>query len=170
MQIDIKSIVLKPIVPQVLCGLAALFFALQLYSFIDILVNGVVLTPLPTQAAVVIKEEQPTQFLNSPLFGDYFPDNLDESKIKRSTLQLTVVGILFSLHETDSIVTIRTKGQGERMFHVGDTVPGGAVIKRIMPDGVLLMRAGAMERLSLPKNELKFEPMPKPLKGDDNGT
>ena len=49
------------------------------------------------------------------------------------------------------------------MFRVGDTIPGDAVIKRIMPDGVLLMREGVMESLSLPKNELIFEPPPKPM-------
>ena len=48
-------------------------------------------------------------------------------------------------------------------YKIGDKIPGGAIIKRIMAGGVLAERNGALESLSLPKNDLTFEPVAKPL-------
>ena len=78
-------------------------------------------------------------------------------------LDLKVVGIMFANTEGDSHVIIRTAGGHEQTFRVGDSLPGGVVIKRITPEGVLIGRNGALESLSLPKNALIFEPAAKPL-------
>ena len=166
---DIKLFLIKPIVPQVLCGIGLVFIALALgFGVLDLFSNKTEKNPHQEafQAAlnsVADKEKPSTEFLKTPLFGEYIPQNLEQGNIKRSTMRLSLVGILFSLHEADSIVTIRLRGKGEQMFRVGDQIPGGAVIKRIMPDGVLFMREGNMESLSLPKNELIFEQPPKPM-------
>lgn len=165
MYADLKLIVFKPMFPQILCGIASCLLALQLAFGVMDYLSEKKLTPGSKEAIISsVKQEKPSiKFLYVPLFGEYIPKNIEQGGIKRSTLRLSLVGILFSLHESDSIVTIRTRGQGEQMFHVGDTIPGKAVIKRIMPDGVLLMREGVMESLSLPKNELIFEQPPKPM-------
>lgn len=99
--------------------------------------------------------------LNTALFGEYVPQQLTD--IKRSLLNLTVVGILFAHPTTDSQVIIRLPTGQEKMFHVGDTLPGGAIIRRITPDGILVMHNQALESLTLPKHELRFEPIAQPL-------
>lgn len=101
--------------------------------------------------------------LATPFFGEYVPNDID---VKESRLNLKVVGILFSSQERQSFIIIHTEGAGDKSFHVGDSLPGGAIIKRINPDGVLVERNGALESLSLPKNELIFEAQPKPLVED----
>ena len=168
MYADIKLIVLKPIFPQILCGVAACLIGLQLtLGVIGYLSENNPKNESKKAFAALVSsgkgKETSVKFLSIPLFGEYIPKNLEQGDIKRSSLRLSLVGILFSLHEADSIVTIRSRGKGEQMFRIGDTLPGGAVIKHIMPDGVLISREGVMESLSLPKNELIFEQPPKPM-------
>lgn len=101
-----------------------------------------------------------------PFFGDYIPTNIHDAGVKESVLNVEVVGILFSDQDADSQVIIQSAGGHEHTFRMGDTLPGGAVIKRITPQGMLIERMGALESISLPKNELIFEAQPRPLVKD----
>lgn len=95
--------------------------------------------------------------LNTALFGEYVPQQLNDAGVKASLLNLTVVGVMFVEGKGASHVIIRTAGGHEQTFREGDTLPGGAVIKRITQDGVLILRQGVLEGLSLPKSNLIFE-------------
>lgn len=97
------------------------------------------------------------------LFGEYMPDNIHDGSIKASLLNVEVVGIVFSPKEKDSQVILRLSDNEERVYHVGEQLRDGVVIKRITPQGLLIEREGELERLSLPKDELTFEPVPPPL-------
>ncbi|KTD16299.1 type II secretion system protein N [Legionella jordanis] len=106
--------------------------------------------------------------INSPvfrtaLFGDYVPVNLSDNEIKQSMLDAEVVGVLFSSQAENSQVIIRAGGGPEKIYSIGDSLPGGAVIKRISQNGVVVLHNGALESLSLPKNELIFDAPAKPL-------
>lgn len=98
---------------------------------------------------------------NTALFGDYVPD-LSDANIKKSNLDLKVVGIMFS-SKKGSQVLISAGSDIEEAYSVGDKLPGGAVIKRITEDNVVILYNGELESLSLPENELLFEEAPKPL-------
>lgn len=97
------------------------------------------------------------------LFGDYVPANLSEADIKQSMLDVQIVGIMFAGKEAESQVVLRIGSGKEENYVVGDKLPGGAVIKRISPQGVVVLHNGALESLSLPKNELIFDAPLKPL-------
>ena len=114
----------------------------------------------------VVKEIKEPPALQINFFGDYVPNDVGASGVKRSSLNISVVGILFSTDEKSSHVMLELPGHQVKLFAVGDKVLGGAVIKRITPDGILLMHDGVMESLSLPKNELLFSPPEKVLKQD----
>ena len=101
--------------------------------------------------------------LRAPIFGVYLPGDLLGADIKRSMLDLKVVGIIVSSRPRESQVIVRAALGHEAAFRVGDTMPGGAVIKRITADGILVLRNGTLESLSLPKNDLIFEAPAKPL-------
>lgn len=103
------------------------------------------------------------------LFGIYVPINLSDAVIKQSMLDIQVVGILFSEKESESQVVLRVGGGKEEYYVLGDSLPGGAVIKRISSEGVVVLHNGALESLSLPKNELIFEQPAKPLIKDAAG-
>lgn len=96
--------------------------------------------------------------LKTPFFGTYLPKNLNEFNVKQSMLNLTVVGIMYAPNDEDSLVIIQSSTGKELTYRVGDKIPGGAVIKKIMPDGVFVERDGILESLSLPKMPLIFAP------------
>ena len=101
--------------------------------------------------------------LTQAFFGQYIPKAIDDAGVKESMLNVQVVGVLFAVPESDSQVILKIARGKEQTFGIGDTVPGGAVIKRITTQGVLVERKGAMESLTLPKNELIFDAQAKPL-------
>lgn len=110
------------------------------------------------------KQETLSSILNSSLFGVYVPDDLNEDNVKKSMLDVTLVGILFDDTTDESHVIIRSSSGEEKTYKIDDKIPGGAIIKRIMAGGILVERNGNLESLSLPKNDLTFEPVAKPLK------
>jgi general secretion pathway protein C len=126
-------------------------------------------TPLKTPVlnkSFAEKEMKEPPAIHINFFGDYVPNDVGAAGVKRSSLNISVVGILFASDETSSHVMLELPGHQVKVFGVGDEIPGGAVIKRITPEGILLMHDGVMESLSLPKNELLFSPPEKVLKQD----
>ncbi len=101
--------------------------------------------------------------VNTPFFGEYVPKNIHDAGVMQSTLNLKLLGILFSTVEKAAQVIILTPEGQQRIFHVGDSLPEGATLKRITRDGVLILRNGQLERLSLPQNPLLFEEPARPL-------
>ena len=101
--------------------------------------------------------------LNIPIFGEYIPKTLVDIDVKPSGLDLSIAGVVFSSDSKKSMVMIILPGNQTQTFSVGDTLPGGAMIKQITPDGVVIKRHGELESLSLPKDDLLFESSPKPL-------
>ena len=101
--------------------------------------------------------------LNALFFGKYTPMMINVADVKKSMLTYKVVGIMLAAHDEDSSVIIDTLSGGDIVYHVGDILPWGTVIKRITSDGIFVERDGELESLSLPKNELIFEPPANPL-------
>ncbi len=97
------------------------------------------------------------------LFGDYVPVNLAGAEIKQSMLAVEIVGIMCADKEGESHAVIRTGTEIEKTYMVGDSLSDDAVIKRILPQSVVILHEGILESLSLPKNALSFETPAKPL-------
>lgn len=164
---DIKDVLSRPITAQVLCALLALVLLWQWSQGMIGLVslnhvkqrslNQATTTTPQVQYAVV------NAGLHAPFFGIYVPNSLQEGEVKPSQLRMKVVGILLANTQKASHVMIQLDDGVERSYQVGDILPGGAAIKRITASGVLLWQRGELERLSLPKSNLTFEPPAKPL-------
>jgi general secretion pathway protein C len=161
---DVKMALCRPITPKLMCMTLALllvwWIVAGVQSFFSL--DKAVTVRHDQWSDKNIKPKQPP--LNTRFFGYYVPKNLSDADVKQSMLDLTVVGILFAESEEASHVIIRTSGGREQTFGVGDALPGGAIIKRITSNGVLIGRNGALESLSLQKNALTFEPPAKPLR------
>lgn len=155
----------------------AQWISIALISFFSILIlaecSALIFLPMNTKSVlpktnenlkVIAKQNSLDALLHSSLFGVYVPNHLNESDVRKSMLNVTVVGILLETHANDSQVIIRAAGGDEKNYKLGDEIPGGAVIKRITPTGILVERHGTLESLSLPKNGLTFEPVAPPLK------
>jgi len=120
--------------------------------------------PPQSKPIVVLNKSIPHKKINyDVIFGAYVPADITTANIKQTMLNLELAGILFADQLEYSQVIIRTAGGEERNYRMGDSLPGGAEIKRILPDGILLQHNGSLERLNLPKNDILFQPVAKPL-------
>jgi general secretion pathway protein C len=69
-----------------------------------------------------------------------------------TTLNLTLHGIVAGKRASDSRALIVANGD-EEPYAIGAQLPGGAVIRSIYPDRVLLARDGRLEALRLPRSD-----------------
>ena len=84
------------------------------------------------------------------LWGELPPSAPSPSTTRDTRLPLSLRGILSG----EGLAMIETSGRGTLVYRVGDTLPGGAVLKDVLADHVLIDRAGVIERLALPKQAL----------------
>ena len=123
--------------------------------------------PVLTQKIMHANNEKPPISVDSPLFtiplfGDYLP-NPSDATIRQSSLDIELAGIMYSVNPNQSQVLIRVSGGEESTYGIGDELPGGALIKQINEKGIVVLYHGALESLSLPKNELLFDKPAQPL-------
>lgn len=89
------------------------------------------------------------------LFGsapkDKAPDIADAPKTR---LNLTLLGV-YATESNEAIAIIASGGAEEKIYQVDDTIPGGAVLKSVLPDRVLLERQSKMETLPFPKDAIE---------------
>ncbi|WP_454785174.1 type II secretion system protein N [Legionella sp. WA2024007413] len=164
MKFDLQALFSAKYAQWIIIALISLFSVLIIAEYATLIFSPAHIQAEPetiTEMPVVAKQNSFDAILHSSLFGVYVSDNL--STIKKSMLNVTLVGILFANEINDSQVIIRSADGEENTYKLGDSIPGGAVIKRIMASGILVERNGALESLSLPKIELIFEPIAKPL-------
>ncbi|KTD82883.1 type II secretion system protein N [Legionella waltersii] len=169
MKFDIQLLFSPKYAKWIIIGLITLFSMLIIYSYASLLffkIGAASTQNSETNAVELPKQEDAKHFLKASLFGVYMPNDLNDDNVKESLLNVTLVGILYDENPENSQVIIRSSSGDEKTYVIGDKIPGGAVIKRIIPNGVLVERDGTLESLSLPKNELNFEPVAKPLKED----
>ena len=102
--------------------------------------------------AVNVRQPPAGKVANQHLFGlaNQAAGNLNNAP--DTTLALTLHGIVAGRNAQDSRALIVANGD-EEPYAVGAAVPGGAVIRAIFPDRVMLDRNGRVEALRLPKNE-----------------
>jgi general secretion pathway protein C len=164
---DIKIWLFRPIVYKMVCIGFILLVVMQIitdFTHYFEFERRVMSHRVPqSEGETKLNQQEDNVALSMPFFGDYVPKNINESDVKRSMLNLTIVGILLAAQEEESKVMIRTANGRDQTFKVGDMLPGGVTIKRITADGVLVNRNGELESLTLPKNELIFEAPAKPL-------
>ncbi|MEW5838514.1 MAG: type II secretion system protein N [Pseudomonadota bacterium] len=65
-------------------------------------------------------------------------------------LPLNLRGILSG----EGLALIESSGGGTKVYRIGDALPGGAKLKDVLADHVLIERAGVIERLALPRQTL----------------
>jgi general secretion pathway protein C len=169
MKFDIQLIFSPKYAKWIIIGLIAMFSILIIYSYTSLFffkIGGSPTQNSETISVEVPKQDEARHFLKASLFGVYMPNDLNGDNVKESLLNVTIVGILYDETPENSQVIIRSSSGEEKTYVIGDKIPGGAVIKRIIPNGVLVERDGTLESLSLPKSELNFEPVAKPLNED----
>lgn len=93
--------------------------------------------------------------VSAHLFGDY---NAVETVVEAepvdapdTKLNLELRGTIVADEPEDALAIIAEKGGDEKVYAIGDAVPGNASLHSVHPDRVLLRRAGRLEALRLPR-------------------
>lgn len=161
MNFDLIAFLNRPLFPKLLCAFWGILLLLVLVQAKS------TLWPEEAQNLTILSanQEEPNaqKSLAVPLFGDYASVSLNGDVIKQSTLDVDIIGIMYSSKASNSQVLIRLNNGEEQSYSVGDVLPGGAIIKRIKTDSVVILFQGALEVLNLPKNKLQFDEPAKPL-------
>jgi general secretion pathway protein C len=79
------------------------------------------------------------------------PLELDAQVVPKTTLALVLKGIIMAEPRSRALAIIVEKGKkrGEKLYGIGEKVPGNAVISDIFADRVILRRGGVLETLML---------------------
>jgi general secretion pathway protein C len=119
------------------------------WSVIPHKTSQTVVTTAP--AATVRPQLDASQIADRHLFGSAAAQG-NSSNAPDTTLNLTLHGIVAGKRASDSRALIVANGD-EEPYSLGAQLPGGAVIRSIYPDRVLLERNGRLEALRLPRED-----------------
>ncbi len=88
------------------------------------------------------------------LFGNPSPSKLVQKNAPKTTLDLTLQGILSATDENMARAIIMSGKRNSKLYSIGETIQGAGVsIEEIRASEVLLNRSGAIERLPLVKGK-----------------
>lgn len=80
-----------------------------------------------------------------------------QTEIAVTALRLELRGVLYSSDPSFARAIIADESHKEDFYSVEKPLPGGAVLKEIQPDRIILERSGRLETLLLPKDQLEGE-------------
>ena len=170
MKLDITYFLSSKHAKWLIIGLISLFSLLTLSEFARLfwsfenqdasLNNNQVIAQAPAKNSL-------DDLLHSALFGVYVSNYMNSDNVKKSMLNISLVGILLGNTSKNSQVIIRAANGEEKNYRVDEKIPGGASVKKIMAGGIIVEHNGSLESVSLPKTELIFEPAAKPLRNED---
>lgn len=83
-----------------------------------------------------------------------------ETAIPETRLRLTLRGVMALDDSGTGAAVIADPAGKEALYHVGDTLPGGAKLKAVHPQHVVLSRRGRLETLRLPRNAVRVGATP----------
>ena len=82
------------------------------------------------------------------------PAPVVEQPLVETALPLELRGILGSTDASQARAIIAEQARDESFYSIGGSLPGGATLKEIHNDYVILLRGGRMETLRLPKDKI----------------
>jgi general secretion pathway protein C len=136
----------------------ALYLAIVLLAYVLSRLFWTVLTPLPDPASLQAAPGAQVRAAPAPdlaaaiaarqLFGR--PPRAAAAEAPETRLNLTLRGV-FALEDGQGIAIVARGGSAEDLYPVGAQLPGGAVVREVHADRILLERAGALETLRLPE-------------------
>ena len=95
--------------------------------------------------------EKVEEVIHEPIIEEIIEEAPDTS------LKLTLKGVIVSDPPENSVAIIEDSKRQENFYSIGDTIPGGAIMREVHEDKVILERNGKYETLRLPENLLPQE-------------
>lgn len=100
-----------------------------------------------------------TSILNANLFGTVGAEASQAAAsepLAETRLPLVLLGVFVADTPEQSTVILARKGSPEKLYHIGDEVPGNAILEAVYLDHVRLRRGRVQERLAFPKPEQRL--------------
>lgn len=80
--------------------------------------------------------------------------------LPQTNLQLTLQGVLVMSNPAQSSAIIADQSQTAKVYSVGDVLPGGAILDKVLANEVIIKNRGRLEELPLVRPKLQFAPPP----------
>ena len=157
---------LRSVAPRAVFWLLAAAIILTIFQCSHSLLNPKALeTPLATQASKKNSnlKKQPIEQVNieavvsQNLFGKPVTQMSAQAqlvaKAAETRLPLELRAVFESSESSISAAIIGQRGQNAKLFTVGDSIPGNAILEGVVDDKVLLRRAGKLEFLPFPESK-----------------
>lgn len=124
----------------------------------DTLTNRV--TPVPGNHSITAQE-----MASWHLFGDAsaIAEQMPMDIAPQTSLALSLRGVIATRDKKTARAIIADSTGNENFYAIDAAVPGGAVLKEVHADRVILSRGGSYETLMLPKDEMEFGAPPLPV-------
>lgn len=114
------------------------------------------------------QQEQIKMNQSLPLIRDWHLMGTYQAPPRAATatqLPLNLVGIMAAAQADQAQAIIATLDGQEKVYHIGDNLPGGVILQQILPDAVLIQHNNRLEKLSLPAPQLDWRGPPQDLHG-----
>ena len=157
---------LRSVAPRALFWLLAAAIVLTVFQCSHSLLNPKALEISPTTNAgkkTLNVKQQPIEQVNIEavvsrnLFGEPVTQMSSQAqlvaKAAETRLPLELRAVFESSESSISAAIIGQRGQNAKLFTVGDSVPGNAILEGVVGDKVLLRRAGKLEFLPFPESK-----------------
>lgn len=145
---------LKSFLPVIFLSLLVLLWMRILYTFFtrESLEKESTLPAIKTDMLPQIHKG--SKIFTVPLFGI----SISDTEIKKSTLDVKLMSILYSTDAKHSQVIIKLANGEEKTYKVGDKILGRAIVKEVYPDKIIVLHHDTLESLYLPHEALQFIP------------
>jgi general secretion pathway protein C len=143
-----------------LCALISGVIYWQLFPYINAYLNGIDLYSNTTQTTQTTdslnqqrsEDKQRDYNISSfKLFGDALAPTkvaiVETEKLPETTLKLRLTGVLAGKNNLQAGALIEGPDRQTRSYRIEEEVPGGAILKQVFPDRVVLERSGRLENL-----------------------
>lgn len=110
----------------------------------------------PSETATSVSIDR---IVDAHLFGEARQDGgeavalVEQEDAPDTQLSLELRGTVAASDEQRALAIIAERGGDERVYFLGDAIPGGATLHAVHMDRVLLRRAGKLEALRLPRSD-----------------
>ncbi|MFZ5595155.1 MAG: type II secretion system protein GspC [Pseudomonadota bacterium] len=121
-----------------------------------------VIAPAGAVSAVASRVPSPREMAQWHLFGEAQVINVGAAAnaAPQTSLALSLRGVIASRGKTTARAIIADSAGNEQFYAIDAPLPGGAILKEIRADRVILLRDGRYETLLLPKDGMAGEGMP----------
>jgi general secretion pathway protein C len=149
--LELKKYLIHPLGIKILCALLSGLIAYELVTGIiaDLQIRKIVAQPIIRKVSRSSTNSELPASARGHLFG--MDKNVSDAGIAPSFLKINLVGLVYDPLSKNSEVIIHTPSGTDKIYHIGDLLPGGIKIDNITQNSILVIRDGNLESISLPK-------------------